>query len=112
MKIASVWVVVFSKTRTCNSWRRAVVAPERSRSDLHDNVRQTKPQQGNSRAYVLDRLAREAPELYEAVKRDELSPYAAAIEAGFRRRPEPFEQIKRLLPKLSTEQRLALKQML
>jgi hypothetical protein len=43
---------------------------------------------GNRRDYTLDRLQRDAPELFEAVKRKELSSNAAAIKAGFR--PKTF----------------------
>lgn len=64
---------------------------------------------GTSRAYTLDRLSREAPGLYEAVCRKELSANAAAIQAGFRKRPAPFEQIKKLLPKLTPDERRKLK---
>lgn len=76
-----------------------------------DNVT-IKPQRGNSRAYTVDRLSRDAPELYEAVKRREMSPYAAAIEAGFRKRPQPFDQIKKLIPKLTAAERRQLRDML
>lgn len=41
--------------------------------------------QGTSRAYVLDRLTREHPELAERVNAGEMSANAAAIEAGFRK---------------------------
>ena len=43
---------------------------------------------GNRRDYTLDRLQRDAPELFDAVQRKELSPNAAAIRAGFR--PKSF----------------------
>jgi hypothetical protein len=42
--------------------------------------------QGNSRAYTLDRLKRERPELYALVGAGELTANAAAIQAGFRPR--------------------------
>jgi hypothetical protein len=44
--------------------------------------------QGNRRDYTLDRLQRDAPELFDAVQRKELSPNAAAVQAGFR--PKTF----------------------
>ena len=50
--------------------------------------------QGNSRAYTLNRLSREAPELFEKVLNKELSANAAAIEAGFRKKQTPIEIIK------------------
>lgn len=43
---------------------------------------------GTRRDYTLDRLQREAPELFNAVQRKELSPNAAAIKAGLR--PKTF----------------------
>jgi len=43
---------------------------------------------GNRRDYTLDRLQRDAPELFDAVQRKELSPNAAAVQAGFR--PKTF----------------------
>jgi hypothetical protein len=46
---------------------------------LDDSSRST---EGRDR--TLDRLERDAPELYDAVLRDELSPNAAAVNAGFR----------------------------
>jgi hypothetical protein len=42
---------------------------------------------GNSRAAILRRLRRDFPELHELVLRGEVSPFAAACSAGFRRRP-------------------------
>lgn len=87
--------------------------PTHRPTESHDNVITSRPaQQGNSRAYTLDRLSRDAPELYEAVKRKELSPYAAAIEAGIRKRPQPLDQIRKLLPKLTVAERRQLKEML
>jgi hypothetical protein len=43
---------------------------------------------GTRRDYTLERLQRDAPELFESVQRNELSPNAAAIKAGFR--PKTF----------------------
>ena len=45
--------------------------------------------QGEASAYTAERLAREAPEEYEAVKRGEKTVHAAAISAGIRRRRIP-----------------------
>ncbi len=45
------------------------------------------PKGGNSRDYALRRLARDAPDLAEAVLRGELSANAAAIQAGIRPKP-------------------------
>lgn len=50
------------------------------RSDFHDNVMEV--EQGNSAAYAMRRLAAQAPALHAQVLAGELSPHAAAIEAG------------------------------
>lgn len=76
-----------------------------------DNIT-IKSERGTSKAYTLDRLSRESPGLYEAVCRNEMSANRAAIEAGFRKPPNPLAQIKKLLPKLTPEERRALKDML
>jgi hypothetical protein len=44
---------------------------------------------GNSRAAILRRLGREFPELHQLVLNGEISPFAAAVAAGFRKRPGP-----------------------
>jgi hypothetical protein len=56
-----------------------------------DNVT-LEPERGNSLAYTLDRLHREAPELYEQVVAGELTANKAAIKAGFRKVKSPLEQ--------------------
>lgn len=43
---------------------------------------------GNSKAYTVSRLKRDRPDLFEKVVAGELSANKAAIEAGFRRKPE------------------------
>lgn len=90
---------------------------------IHNNIMNDKstrksPIQGTSRAYTLSRLKEEAPELFGRTclsKKNPqyLSPNAAAIQAGFRRPPPtPFDQAKKLIGKLSPEERAKLKEML
>jgi len=101
--------------KTLGIWREAM-KHQGERTDLHYNVMEvgdaTKKQQGNSRAYTLVRLADESPGLYEAVCRGEMSANRAAIEAGFRKPPKPFDQIKKLLTKLTDAERRQLKDLL
>jgi hypothetical protein len=52
----------------------------------HNNIIQTK--QGTSRAYALDRLERDAPELHAEVLAGNLSAHRAMVRAGFR--PKTF----------------------
>jgi hypothetical protein len=63
------------------------------------------PKHGISRASTLERLARESPHLHTAVAAGELSANAAAIQAGLRKKPSAFAQVKRLVPKLTPMER-------
>lgn len=56
--------------------------PKGTEKTVDNNNRITKG--GTDRAYLLDRLARETPELYEQVRAKQLTANAAAIAAGFR----------------------------
>jgi hypothetical protein len=80
-----------------------------ARTDLihhSDNIiRSEKAEQGSSRTYTLNRLRRDAPELFDAVIAGKLSPNAAAIEAGFRRKPTRFETLVRTWRKASDDER-------
>jgi hypothetical protein len=62
------------------------------------------PKSTQTRAYTIARLKRDRPDLAVRVEADELSANAAAIEAGFRHKPTPFEIVKRQWPKLTPEQ--------
>jgi hypothetical protein len=64
---------------------------------------------GNTKSYTLSRLQKHRPELYEQVKAGQLTANAAAVEAGFRRKPEPFQQACRLWAKMIPEERDAFK---
>ncbi len=50
---------------------------------------------GRGAAYTLARLDRDEPKLAEKVRAGELSANAAAIEAGFRKKPTPLDVITR-----------------
>ena len=65
---------------------REAMKPEAGRNQYSsdDNVIAATTPKGNSLSYTLDRLKREAPELFQRVVAKELSANAAAIEAGFR----------------------------
>jgi hypothetical protein len=91
-------------------WRQAT-KHQGARNDLGDNITEVK-ERGTSRAYILERLLRERPGLHAAVAAGDLSANAAAIEAGFRKKPTPFEQIVKLLPRLSSEQKRKLMELL
>ena len=63
------------------------------------------PERGTSRAYTLDRLEREQPDLFARVQRKELSANAAAIRAGFRPKLTKLEKVVRGYLRLSMEDR-------
>jgi hypothetical protein len=85
-------------------WRQAVTAPVGT-NQHSDNITTLKPKRGTSLAYTLDRLSRERPDLLAKVKSKKLSANAAAIAAGFRKKPDPYETVQKLLPKLTVKQR-------
>lgn len=87
-------------------WRQATTAEKHVHKADGDNIT-IKPERGTARAYILDRLTRERPDLFERVKTKELSANAAAIEAGFRKKPVPLDQLCTIARKLPTPERLA-----
>ena len=79
-------------------WREAMKGKQGGdrRSDVaikDDNVILDKANQGNSRSYTVSRLQREAPELFTQVVAGTLSANAAAIQAGFRKKPTALEML-------------------
>jgi hypothetical protein len=68
-------------------WKEATKVGQGKRTDLVDIVNEVKPAKGNSRAYTLDRLKREFRNLFDKVCAGELSANAAAMKAGFRKKP-------------------------
>jgi hypothetical protein len=52
----------------------------------------------------LDRLARDSPDLHEKVKRGEMKPHRAAIEAGFVKEATPLTLLKREWAKASADE--------
>jgi hypothetical protein len=68
---------------------------------------------GNRRAYILARLERDGhAELAAKVRAETMSAAAAAIQAGFRKKLTLYEQVLRLLPKLTAAERQALRRLL
>lgn len=92
--------------QTLALWREAVTPAKHAHHDS-DNITIT-PGRGTARSYTLSRLKREKPKLFQRVVSGELSANAAAIEAGFRRKLTPFEQVLKLIPKLNDSEKLEL----
>ena len=77
-------------------WRDAMKSKSYDRGNQHtggkgNNV--THAIKGNSRSYTVSRLQREAPELFAQVVAGTLSANAAAIQAGFRKKPTALEML-------------------
>ncbi|MDQ3540090.1 MAG: hypothetical protein M3440_05330 [Chloroflexota bacterium] len=80
--------------RMCRDNDEALTAIEKAlgshqgqRTDLHDIIMKVAPkEQGTSTEYALRKLHADAPELLKRVLAKELTPNAAMIEAGFRKR--------------------------
>jgi hypothetical protein len=107
---AKVEALLGNDAEVLTMWREATTGKRGrpAKADNSDNVT-IKPERGNSRAYTLDRLKRERPDLFDKVKLGKLSANAAAIEAGFRRQATPLERILSLLPKLTPTERRQLR---
>lgn len=78
-------------------WREATTASVGRPSENNTSIRSIKPVHGTTRAYTLDRLQRERPDLFDKVVAKKMSANKAAIEAGFRKKP------KRRCPKCGHE---------
>lgn len=55
---------------------------------------------GFTREYAYRKLAKDRPDLFARVQKGEVSAHAAMVEAGFRKRPTPLEQMRKLWGKL------------
>jgi hypothetical protein len=91
-------------------WREAMVERPGKRSkvdrDITDIIsNKEKVQAGTSRSYTVSRLQREAPELFAQVVAGTLSANAAAIQAGFRKKPTALELLRVIWAKASNAER-------
>jgi hypothetical protein len=89
-------------------WREAMKQKSHDRGNQHtggkvDNV--TPARKGNSRAYTVSRLQREAPELFAQVAAGTISANAAAIKAGFRKKLKPLDILRQAWAKASETER-------
>lgn len=96
--------VIKDNAEVLQLFRKAMLGPEGG-DTTGDNITSAERVTGTSKAYTVDRLKREAPELYDAVCRKELSANAAAIKAGFRKKPTTVEVIRKAWLKLTESER-------
>ena len=87
-------------------------------SPPHEHKKNSKPKKsrGNSTIYTIGRLKRDRPDIAARVVSGDISANAGAVEAGFRRKNSKtprtaFEEIIRLLPKLSDDERAKIHEM-
>jgi hypothetical protein len=73
-------------------------------SNNFDNIKPVQ-QGGTSALYTLKRLKRDRPDLFEQVIGGIMSANAAAIEAGWRKKPAPLETLRKAWTKASTQER-------
>lgn len=90
--------------------RQATTNPKHVHVSDANNISIRKPAHGTSKAYTLDRLTRERPDLYARVVNKELTANAAAIEAGWHPRKvqvvkEPQAVVSFILRHFSDEER-------
>lgn len=85
--VALVERIVADSPETVNMLDQVLQRPAGGHHVIDDNVNndRTSPT-GNSRGVALRRLRRDRPDLLARVVAGELSPHAAAVEAGFRQR--------------------------
>jgi hypothetical protein len=81
-------------------------------TNRHSSNRNTIAKHPDTVLGKLKRLKRDNPELFEEVVLGKMSANAAAIRAGFRKKPTPFEIILKQLPNLSPDERSELRSML
>ena len=76
-----------------------------SLKDLDNPPEKEKRPTGTSQAGTIRRLRKDNPELHEKVMEGEMSANAAAIEAGWRKKPKPLDQMKKAWSKASNEEK-------
>jgi hypothetical protein len=60
---------------------------------------------GNSRDQAIRRLRKSRPDLHKKVVDGEMSAHAAALDAGFRKRPKPIDTLKKTWDKATVEEK-------
>ena len=89
-------------------WREAMKDKDYDRGNQHSGGRDDNiipANQGTSRSYTVSRLQRESPALFAQVVAKTLSANAAAIQAGWRKKPTVVDQFAALWKKATKDQR-------
>jgi len=91
---AKIEAVIRDDAEVLAMWREAMKGkPGRPKQEGERGYNVIAARRGNSRAYTVSRLQREAPKLFAKVAAGEISANAAAIKAGFRKHKSPLDQL-------------------
>lgn len=78
------------------------------RNDLVDNVNEVLERPaGNTKQYAIRKLRKDRPDLHARVMAEEITPHAAMVEAGFRKKSTPLEQLRKAWKKATPDEREA-----
>jgi hypothetical protein len=103
---AKIEAVIRDDAEVLAMWREAMKGKAgRPAKESLDNVKELNAGAGNSRAYTVSRLQREAPELFAQVAAGTISANAAAIKAGFRKKLKPLDTLRQAWAKASETER-------
>jgi hypothetical protein len=101
--------LIESDPEVLSMWRKETTRANHRPLKSNDNIiTSSKAKQGTGKAYTLDRLSKENPDLYQSVVNGELSANAAAIAAGWRKKTvtvtdDPASAAKTLREKFGDE---------
>jgi hypothetical protein len=101
--------LIESDPEALSMWRKETTRANHRPLKSNDNIiTSSKAKQGTGKAYTLDRLSKENPDLYQSVVNGELSANAAAIAAGWRKKTvtvtdDPASAAKTLREKFGDE---------
>ena len=100
--------LIRNDAETLVMWREAMKVETQTRGNRYksrddDNINLSS--KGTSRSYTVSRLQRESPELFKQVVAKTLSANAAAIQAGWRKKPTVVDQFAALWKKATKDQR-------
>jgi hypothetical protein len=101
--------LIESDPEALSMWRKETTRANHRPLKSNDNIiTSSKAKQGTGKAYTLDRLSKENPDLYQSVVNGDLSANAAAIAAGWRKKTvtvtdDPSSAAKTLREKFGDE---------
>lgn len=89
--LEKVEALIKDEPETLALWRQATTGKQGAHGSIRTMI---KPIRGTTKAYLLERLKRERPDLFERVAAGELSAHAAAKLAGWIKDKTPLEKLR------------------